>query len=623
MAEELRTTALKEEEFSKRIDMNVWKKLLAYAWRHKKILISSCIIMVIVAAIDLVYPQLTRYAIDNIIADGNTAGLNKIPLFGAFYALMIIIQGFGVWFFVSHNGKLEMRISYDIRQDAFKKLQELSFSYYDKTAVGNIMSRMVSDIPRLSEMIAWSITDLLWSGAFVIGCLIMLFVMNWKLALLVLIVVPPIAVICVYFQRRILKQHRVVRKQNSIITGAFNEGITGAVTTKTLVREDRNFLEFEAEAGRMKKASIRAAVLSAMFTPIVMTLGSVGTAIALYAGGRTVIAPTIFGASMTIGVLSTFISYTTNLFDPIQQLAGILAEMQSAQASAERVISLIETQSDIIDRPEIIDKYGDCFEPKCENWETITGDVEFDHVSFAYKEGERVLSDFSLHVRPGETIALVGETGAGKSTIVNLVCRFYEPTEGQILIDGTDYRERSQLWLQSRLGYVLQSPHLFSGSIKDNIRYGRRDASDDEVRNAAAMVHADMFIESLDKGYDTEVGEGGVRLSTGQKQLISFARVILANPKIFVLDEATSSIDTETEMLIQDAIKTVLQNRTSFIVAHRLSTIRNADRILVIRGGKITEAGTHDELLKLKGYYYNLYTTQFTENSTHALLNNG
>lgn len=623
MAEELRTTALKEEEFSKRIDMNVWKKLLAYAWRHKKILISSCIIMVIVAAIDLVYPQLTRYAIDNIIADGNTAGLNKIPLFGAFYALMIIIQGFGVWFFVSHNGKLEMRISYDIRQDAFKKLQELSFSYYDKTAVGNIMSRMVSDIPRLSEMIAWSITDLLWSGAFVIGCLIMLFVMNWKLALLVLIVVPPIAVICVYFQRRILKQHRVVRKQNSIITGAFNEGITGAVTTKTLVREDRNFLEFEAEAGRMKKASIRAAVLSAMFTPIVMTLGSVGTAIALYAGGRTVIAPTIFGASMTIGVLSTFISYTTNLFDPIQQLAGILAEMQSAQASAERVISLIETQSDIIDRPEIIEKYGDCFEPKRKNWEDITGDVEFDHVSFAYKEGERVLSDFSLHVRPGETIALVGETGAGKSTIVNLVCRFYEPTEGQILIDGTDYRERSQLWLQSRLGYVLQSPHLFSGSIKDNIRYGRRDASDDEVRKAAAMVHADTFIDSLDKGYDTEVGEGGVRLSTGQKQLISFARVILANPKIFVLDEATSSIDTETEMLIQDAIKTVLQNRTSFIVAHRLSTIRNADRILVIRGGKITEAGTHDELLKLKGYYYNLYTTQFTENSTHALLNNG
>ena len=232
-----------------------------------------------------------------------------------------------------------------------------------------------------------------------------------------------------------------------------------------------------------------------------------------------------------------------------------------------------------------------------------------------------MLSDFNLHVRQGENIALVGETGAGKSTIVNLVCRFYEPTEGEILIDGTDYRERSQLWLQSRLGYVLQTPHLFSGTIRDNIRYGRRDATDDEVKQAAKMVHADSFIEELSNGYDTEVGEGGVMLSTGQKQLISFARVILADPKIFVLDEATSSIDTETEMLIQDAIKTVLKNRTSFIVAHRLSTIRNADRILVIRGGRITEMGTHNELLKLKGYYYNLYTTQFAETGTNKLLN--
>lgn len=620
--EELKTTALKEEEFTKRIDMNVWKKLFAYAWKHKRVLISSCAIMAIVGLIDLIYPQLTRYAIDNIIADGSEAGLAKLPMFAIFYFLMIIIQGFGVWFFVSHNGKLEMLISYDIRQDAFKKLQQLSFSYYDKTAVGNIMSRMVSDIPRLSEMISWTVTDLLWSSVFIIGCLIMLLVTNWKLALVVLVVFPPIAVICVYFQRKILKEHRVVRKQNSIITGAFNEAITGAVTTKTLVREERNNMEFEAEAGRMKKASIRAAMFSAMFTPIVMTLGSIGTAIALYAGGRTVIAPTIFGASMTIGVLSTFISYTNSLFDPIQQLAGILAEMQSAQASAERVISLIEAKSDITDTDEVIEKYGDCFEPKRKNWESITGEVEFRNVSFSYKDGEKVLTDFNLHVRCGEIIALVGETGAGKSTIVNLVCRFYEPTEGEVLIDGVDYRERSQLWLQSRLGYVLQSPHLFSGSIADNIRYARPEASDDEVREAARLVHADTFIDKLEKGYATEVGEGGVRLSTGQKQLISFARVILADPRIFVLDEATSSIDTETEMLIQDAIKTVLENRTSFIVAHRLSTIRSADRILVIRGGKITEAGTHSELLALKGYYYNLYTTQFTESNTHRLLDN-
>lgn len=617
MSEELTTTALKEEEFNKKVDMKVWKRLLAYGLRQKKLLIPLIVFMFIVAAIDLVYPQLSRYAIDSIIMQGD---IKRLIPFAAVYFIVIALQSFGTVMFISRAGKLEMAIAYDIRQDAFKKLQELSFSYYDKTAVGYIMARMIGDIPRLSDMIAWSLTDILWSGGFVIGCTVLMLSRNWKLALLVLIVVPPIAILCAWFQKRILQQHRIVRKQNSRITGAFNEGIMGAVTTKTLVREERNFEEFKAESGKMRKASIRAAVLSAMFTPIVMTLGSVGTALALYAGGRTVIAPTVFGAAMTIGVLSTFISYTTNLFDPIQQLAGIFAEMQSAQASAERVVSLLDTESDITDTPEVIEKYGDCMNPKRENWEDIRGDIEFRNVSFAYSGGEKVLKDFSLVVKQGETIALVGETGAGKSTIVNLVCRFYEPTEGSILIDGTDYRKRSQLWLQDRLGYVLQTPHLFSGSIRDNIRYGKKDASDEEVRAAAKTVHADEFIEQLENGYDTEVGEGGARLSTGQKQLISFARVILADPRIFVLDEATSSIDTETEVLIQSAIRTVLKNRTSFIVAHRLSTIRSADRILVIRNGRITESGTHRELLKLKGYYYDLYTTQFTETSTASLL---
>ena len=621
MEEQVKTTALKEEEFNKHIDFNVWKKLFAYVMRYKGMILTVALSMIVVAAIDIIYPQITRYAIDNIIADNDPNSLSKLPLFALFYLAMIVIQGALVLCFCLVSGKLEMKVAFDIRQDAFKRLQQLSFSYYDKTAVGNIMTRMVSDIPRLSEMLAWSFTDIFWAGAFAIGCLITMLMMNWKLGLVVLIVVPPIAVVCGYFQKKILKQQRIVKKQNSVITSAYNEGIMGAVTTKTLVRESQNDEEFKYEAGKMKKASIRSAVLSAMFTPVVMVLASIGTAIALYAGGSTVLAPTIFGASMTIGVLSSFISYTTNMFDPIQQLAGILAELQSAQASAERVISLIETKSDITDSDEIVAKYGDCFDPKCENWEDISGEVEFRNVSFAYKEGEKVLSDFNLCVRQGENIALVGETGAGKSTIVNLICRFYEPTEGEILIDGTDYRERSQLWLQSRLGYVLQTPHLFSGTIRDNIRYGRRDATDDEVKQAAKMVHADSFIEELSNGYDTEVGEGGVMLSTGQKQLISFARVILADPKIFVLDEATSSIDTETEMLIQDAIKTVLKNRTSFIVAHRLSTIRNADRILVIRGGRITEMGTHNELLKLKGYYYNLYTTQFAETGTNKLLN--
>ena len=617
--EELTTSALREEEFEQKIDLSIWKRLLRYAFKYKAVFIGIIILMFLCAAVDIIYPQLTRFAIDNIIAkDGD--GYAMIAPFAVVYVLLIAFQGFSVVAFIRLCGKLELRMAYDIRQDAFKKLQMLSFSYYDRTAVGYIMARMVGDIPRLSEMIAWSLTDIFWSSGYIIGCIVFLLAMNWKLGLLVLVVMPPLAVISVYFQRRILKQHRIVRKQNSRITGAFNEGIMGAVTTKTLVREERNSAEFRQEAGTMKKASIRAAVLSAMFTPIVMTLGSIATAIALYAGGRTVIAPTIFGASMTIGVLSSFIAYSTNLFDPLQQLAGIFAEMQSAQASAERVISLLDTPCDIVDSDEVVAKYGDSFDPKRENWEEIRGSVEFRDVSFSYKAGETVLSHFDLKVREGEKIALVGETGAGKSTIVNLVCRFYEPTEGSILIDGIDYRERSQLWLQDRLGYVLQSPHLFSGSIRDNIRYGRKDATDEEIVEAARLVHADKFIEELEKGYDTDVGEGGARLSTGQKQLISFARVILADPRIFVLDEATSSIDTETEALIQNAIEEVLKNRTSFIVAHRLSTIRSVDRILVIRGGRITESGTHRELLALRGYYYNLYTTQFAESNTEKAL---
>ena len=583
-------SAILEQDYDKdvKVDFSIWKRLFRYAFRYKKNTTILIITNILIALVDIVYPLMSKYAIDHFIAEGTTKGL---PWFSALYLLLICFQALGVYIFVARAGRIEMDVSYDIRQEGFRKLQELSFSFYDKTAVGYLMARMVSDVGRLSEMIAWSMVDLLWALTYVIGVMVAMLVLNWKLALLALVVIPPLAVISLYFQKKILKYQRRVRKTNSRITGSFNEGIMGAMTTKTLVREEANYGEFRELTGEMRKASVRAAVLSAIFMPIVMSLGSIGTGLALYRGGYGVLAGTL-----TIGTLSAFISYTMNFFEPVQQLAGILAELQSAQASAERVILLIDTP--------------------CE----IQGEVEFKNVSFAYKGGEKVLSDFSLHVNAGETIALVGETGAGKSTIVNLVCRFYEPTEGQVLIDGRDYRERSQLWLQASLGYVLQTPHLFSGTIADNIRYGRKSATDEEVRAAARMVHAEEFILKQEHGYDTEVGEGGVRLSTGEKQLISFARVILADPRIFVLDEATSSIDTETEQLIQDAITKVLAHRTSFIVAHRLSTIRNADRILVIRRGRITESGTHHELLKLHGYYYDLYTTQFREEAASEIL---
>jgi len=375
-----------------------------------------------------------------------------------------------------------------------------------------------------------------------------------------------------------------------------------------LVREDENLNEFKQDADNMRNSAIRAVIFSSLFLPIVITMGSIGTGFALWFGGNEVMTKTL-----TYGTFVMFISYTIQFFDPVSQLAGTIAELQQAQASAERIISLIETEPDIWDRKDVIEKYGDLFNGKKENWEEMHGDIEFKNVCFSYKNGEKVLDNFNLKVKKGETIALVGETGSGKSTIVNLICRFYEPSSGEILIDGKDYRERSLLWLQSNIGYVLQSPHLFSGTIRDNIRYGKLDASQEEIERAAKLVNAHEFIMKMDNGYESQVGEDGGNLSTGEKQLISFARAIVSNPAIFVLDEATSSIDTETEKMIQSAIGKVLSGRTSFVVAHRLSTIVSADKILVIKKGRITESGTHKELLRNKGYYFRLYTNQLLQ----------
>ena len=615
-----------EAEFNseEKVDVKLWKRLFGYAMRNRGLFVRILVTMLIVAIIDAFYPVLTRFAIDRFVRPENEPDTHGIWIFFAIYAALVILQGFGTMRFIGRSGEMEMAISYAIRQEAYLKLQTLSFSFYDKTSAGYLMARIVSDVSRLSDMIAWSITDFLWSGFYILFSFCAMFWFNWKLALIVMAVIPPLAVVSLYIQKRILRYQRIARKHNSRITSAFNEGIMGAMTTKTLVREEQNAAEFESITTDMRKASIKSSVLSATFFPLVVSLGAVGTALALIFGGAGVKA-TLSGTEtflgiITAGTLVSFINYASSLFDPIQQLAGIFADMQSAQASAERVLSLLDTESEVKDTPASVELYGTSMDPKRENWEPIEGDIVFDHVDFYYKESEPILKDFNLHIHAGETIALVGETGAGKSTIVNLICRFYEPKKGRILVDGKDYRERSQLWLQSSLGYVLQQPHLFSGTIRDNILFGRPDADEESVRHAAEMVHADSFIERQQKGYDTEVGEGGVRLSTGQKQLISFARVILADPQIFVLDEATSSIDTETEQLIQSAITAVLKDRTSIVVAHRLSTIRNADRILVIRDGAIVEEGNHETLLKKGGYYHDLYMHQYEEDAMQEAL---
>ena len=602
-----------EEEFeAKKVDIRTWKKLLQYAVRHKKNLIIMSISMVVIAVFDVVIPYMRSYAIDNFILAETTKGLTW---FTVLYMALSIIVGFIVFVFIYKAGFLETHITYDIRKDAFNNLQKLSFSYYDVTPVGFIMARMTSDAVRLGETIAWALVDLVWGAFFMAAALIGMLIMNWRLAIVMVIVLPPIAILSAYFSKIILKYQRRVKKTNSRITSAFNEGIMGARTTKSLHREDANFKEFDELTGRMKHSSIRAAVVSAIYMPIVMTLGAVATGAMLWVGGEQVLDQVIM-----LGELNFFISMSTMFFEPIYQIARVFAELQSSQAAAERVIGLVEAKSDIIDSPEIIEKYGDEIHPKKENWPSIKGQVEFKNVSFKYKGGEKVLENFNLQVEKGKTVAIVGETGSGKSTIVNLLCRFYEPTSGEVLIDGTDYRNYPQIWLHSNLGYVLQTPFLFSGTIMDNIRYGKLDATDEEVKRAAELVDADHFIKKLPNGYDTSVGEGGSKLSTGEKQLVSFARAILANPALFVLDEATSSIDTETEAKIQNAIEQVLEGRTSFIIAHRLSTIRHADRILVITDGKIMEDGTHKELMKNKKHYYELYTNQFKQEKENQIL---
>lgn len=606
-------SGLREKEYTKSIDLALWKDLFRYIKPYKKRIIFLIIVMIGSGGIDVIFPLMTKYAIDNYITKGVFSGLWG---FAGVYGGLVALQAINVYFLIVIAGRIELDLSYDIRKAGFKRLQELSFSYYDKTSVGWLMARMTSDVERLGATIAWSLVDMAWGATAMIGGLAAMLYMNWKLALITLSVVPFLAVISIYFQKNILSAYRKVRRTNSRITGAFNEGIMGAKTTKTLVREEENLKEFKGLTNEMYSSSVKAAVFSSIYFPIVITLGSIGTALALWFGGKGVLLQVI-----GFGTLSAFITYATQFFEPVRELARIFAELQNAQASAERVMAMINTQPEIKDTPKVIEKYGTEFDPKCENWEDIKGDISFKNVSFSYKEGEEVLEDFSLNVKSGETIALVGETGSGKSTIVNLICRFYEPVQGQILIDGVDYRERSQLWLQSNIGYVLQSPHLFSGTIKENIGYGRLEATDEEIIEAAKLVNAHDFIIRMEEGYDSEVGEGGNRLSTGEKQLLSFARAILANPKILVLDEATSSIDTETEQLIQYAINKLLEGRTSFIIAHRLSTIRSADRILVIKDGRMIEEGKHTELMKERGYYYRLYTNQFREEQEMSLIN--
>lgn len=580
-----------EEDFNAQLSGKTLKRMLSLAMPHKGWLIGFIVLITIVAAQDGIFNYLKKQIIDLGITPGDPQALLRVL---AIYAVIALTQAAGVFGFIYLAGILGERLQYDLRRALFNHLQSLSFAYFDRTPVGWIMSRVTSDSAHIADLVTWGLVDVTWAIMSILTAAFFMLLLNWQLALVVLTIIPVLVVVAGYFQKRIIGQYRIVRKTNSRITGAYNENIQGVRVIKALNREEANLDEFGVLTGQMYTSSYRAARLSAMFLPVVQFISAIALSIVAWYGGAQ-----IAWGVMTVGTLQAFIGYITFMLWPVQDLARVYASMQQAVASAERTFSLLDTAPDIVDRPHAIPA------------ETLRGDIEFNNVNFWYVPEKPVLRDFNLRVRAGETIALVGPTGAGKSTIVNLICRFYEPREGLIRINGQDYMDLTLHSIQSRIGVVLQTPHLFSGTIRDNIRYGKLEASDAEVEQAAHTAGAHDFIVTFDKGYDAQVGEGGNLLSTGQKQLISLARAVLANPDILVMDEATSSVDTLTESLIQRGMERLMKGRTSFVIAHRLSTIKRADRILVIENGGISESGSHSELLRRRGHYYELYTRQF------------
>ena len=585
-------------------------KIIPYLARYKKQVYAMLVCGLLGSVVDIAQPILQRYSINHFIGGGT---LDTLPWFIAIYFGTILLSAAANYISCTDATCLEVWIDRDLRNDAFAHLQTLSFSYFTQNSVGYIHARVISDSSRIGTLFSWSLIDGVWQMTYLAGAIIVMLVINAKLALMVLTIMPIIVLLFSVFQSRLVRVNREVREINSKITGNFNEGITGAKTIKTLVIEDKIHDGFVADTAAMRKKTVRAAHLRGLFASTMGFASSLALAIVLWRGG--------YIAASEVGTFSMFMSYAQGMMEPVRWIIDSISDLITTQVNIERLSRLLETKSDVVDSPEVGEKYGDCFDPKREYWEPIKGDIEFDDVSFRYPDGdEYILEHFSLNIPFGTNVAIVGETGAGKSTLVNLICRFYEPTSGRILIDGRDARERSQLWLHSAIGYVLQTPHLFSGTVRENLLYGNPNATDEDIRRALELVSAQGVVDKLENGLETDVGEGGDMLSTGEKQLLSFARAILADPRILVLDEATASVDTITEQKIQSAIDTIIHGRTSIVIAHRLSTVRNADLILVVDDGKIIEQGTHEQLMSRRGSYYRLYTRQYEDEATSRLL---
>lgn len=579
------------DSLGKAYDPRLMRRLLGFMRPYKAQLITAIVFMSLSSLLSVSAPWVIGKAIDNGIKAGSVSTLR-------FWIAVFVIASFGEWFFNRSRIRIlafvGTKIVADVRTALFRHLHTLSLNFYNRYSVGRLMSRLISDVDVLQDFVTWSITGLARSTFTLLGIVIAMFALNWKLALVTFAVLPLMLVITNYWRKRVRHAYRATRERIALINGYLNESISGIRVTKSFVREDVNYDHFDDLNRSYFNANTSAARLAALFFPAVDFIGALATALVVGVGGWLVL-----GDNLTAGVLVAFVLYVGRFFEPILELAQRYNTFQATMASSERMFALLDTPSDMIDAPDAVEL------PR------ITGHVLFDHVSFGYADGEMVLRDVTLQAQPGEMIALVGETGAGKSTIIRLLGRFFDVSDGAILLDGYDIRHVTQASLRRQLGIVLQDTFLFGGSVMENIRYGRLDATDDEVIAAAKAVGADEFISRMEHGYQTDVGENGVNLSVGQRQILSFARALLADPRLLILDEATSSVDTTTEKQIQTALDTLMRGRTSFVIAHRLSTIVNASKIVVLDRGQIVEMGTHAELLARRGRYFNLYTMQW------------
>ena len=602
---------MEEKDNSVRLRFFGIDRMLPFLSVYKKELFFMVFLAMAGTATDVFVPVLQRYALNHFVARKT---LDTLPLFLAVYMFAVVFAGIMNYISCKLATEIEVWLDRDMRNKAFEHLQTLSFSYFNQNSVGYIHARVMSDTSRLGTIFSWSLIESVWHGAYLVGSVVVMMAINIRLALLVMMILPLVTLLFAYFQKKMIAVNRQVREINSRITGNFNEGITGARTIKSLVIEKKMEDDFRKDTSAIRRKSVEASRLRGMFAAATAFSSSLAIAVLLWRGGVI--------AKSDVGTFSMFMTYAQGMMEPVRWLVDVISDLITGQVNIERYTKLLSAQSDVRDTEEVISRYGDSFSPKRENWEPIRGDIELRDVSFRYPDGdETVLDHFSLKIPFGTNLAVVGQTGAGKSSLANLICRFYEPTSGSVLIDGKDARERSQLWLHSAIGCVLQTPHLFSGTVRDNLLYGNPEATDEQILQALRLVSAESVVNRLEKGLDTDVGEGGDLLSTGEKQLISFARAILADPKILILDEATASVDTITEHKIQSAIETVIRNRTSVVIAHRLSTVRNADLILVVHDGKICEQGTHEELMSHRGVYYKLYLRQYEDEATGAVLN--